>query len=137
MIQLLRPRLIPFLLCVAAVVTCLAYSVFRAQLPTWWRLVGGGIPYVAFWIFLWATALPDRRLIAKICVGVVLFTCFLEVLQLWNPEPLASFRQTRFGAALLGNTFQWSDFPPYFMGGLVGYVSLRLGGKQSRSDDGF
>ncbi len=100
----------------------------------WWRLVGGGIPYVAFWIFLWFAAFPHRKLIAPICAGVVLTTCFLEVMQLWNPEPLASIRKTKLGLALLGNTFQWPDFPPYFIGGVVGFLVLRLIARDTETD---
>ena len=57
--------------------------------------------------------------------GCVIFTCFLEFAQLWNPPPLADFRRTRFGAALLGSSFVWNDFPAYFVGGLIGYIVLR------------
>ncbi len=120
----IRSRIIPLVACLIPVVACLAYGKFRQDLPDWWRLVGGGIPYVLFWILLWFIAFPYRTRIMRICVGVVAFTCLLEVLQLWNPEPLAQFRRTKFGAALLGNTFQWSDFPAYFAGGAIAFVIL-------------
>ena len=55
---------------------------------------------------------------------MVLAICGLEFLQLHNPEPLATFRRTRFGAALLGNVFVWADIPPYFIGGLIGWLVL-------------
>ena len=87
---------------------------------------GGGIPYVLFWILLCHIFLTARRFILPICIGVVVFTCLLEVGQLWNPEPIATFRKTKFGAALLGTTFVWQDFPPYFIAGALGYFLLRL-----------
>ena len=118
----IKPRILPSLCCLISVLLCLAYARFRNELPEWWRLNGGGIPYVLFWIFLWFTAFPKPKWILPICVSVTLFTCGLEILQLWSPEPLAQFRRTRFGAALMGSTFVWEDFPPYFIGGLIGYA---------------
>ena len=79
-----------------------------------------------FFIFLTYSISPKPNWIFRICAIVVLTTCGLEVFQLWNPEPLASFRKTTFGAALLGATFVWGDFPPYFIGGAIGYGILRL-----------
>ena len=87
---------------------------------------GGGVPYVLFFILLTHIFLTARRFALPICIGVVAFTCLLEIGQLWNPEPIATFRRTKFGAALLGSTFVWQDFPPYFIGGAVGYVILWL-----------
>ena len=71
-------------------------------------------------------AFPRRKYIGAICLGVALFTTVLEFMQLWNPEPLASFRKTTFGAALLGHQFSWADIPPYFIGAGVGFVLLHF-----------
>ncbi len=117
--------MIPLIACLGSVGLCLAYAKFRSDLPTWWASYGGGIPYVLFWILLWFIAFPKRNWVLPICLFCVAFTCLLEVAQLWNPEPIASFRKTRFGAALLGSTFVWNDFPPYLMGGVVGYIVLQ------------
>ena len=84
------------------------------------------MPYVLFWTLLWFIAFPNRKSILPICFSCVLFTCLLEFGQLWNPEPLASFRATKFGAALLGSGFVWADMPPYFLGGILGYIVLRI-----------
>ena len=119
-------RLIAFVLCLASVALCFSYAYFRHVLPDWWRSHGGGIPYVLFFIFLAYTAFPRPVCIFRICAIVVLVTCGLEVLQLWKPEPLVAFRRTTFGAALLGSTFVWGDFPLYFIGGVIGYGVLRL-----------
>ena len=104
----------------------LLYSRFRADLPMWWRSFGGGIPYVAFWCCFGFLLVPKRSWILRICLFATFMTCMLEFLQLWNPPPLAAFRATRFGAALLGSTFVWADFPPYFVGGIIGYGLLKL-----------
>lgn len=122
--EFIRPRINPFIACLISVGLCLMYAKFRSGLPPWWRSVGGGIPYVVFWILLWYSMLPERRFILRISIGCTLFTCLLEVMQLWRAEWLVKFRRTKFGAALLGSTFAWEDIPPYLIGGLVGFVVL-------------
>lgn len=119
-------RLIGFLLCMVSVVLCLSYAGLRQGLPGWWRSQGGGIPYVLFFIFLAYTCWPKPDWALRICAIVVIITCGLEVLQLWNPEPIATFRKTTIGAALLGSTFSWGDIPAYFIGGAIGYGILRV-----------
>lgn len=114
------------LACAVSVVWCLAYGFFRSQLSNdWIRDNGGGVPYTVFWVLLVAVFWPSKRFALRISILVVLAVCGLEFFQLYNPEPLASFRRTRFGAALLGSTFVWNDIPPYFIGGLVGWAVLR------------
>ncbi len=120
-----RPRIIPLLACLLAVLACLGYDRFRPDLPAWWREHGGGIPYVVFWVLLWGTTLASRKLVLPIAGYCTLFTCGLEFLQLWQPQFLSPVRSTRIGAALLGSTFAWGDFPAYFVGGLVGYLVLK------------
>ena len=124
------------LACLASVVWCLAYGGFRSQFSNdWIRQNGGGVPYTVFWVLFVAVFWPSKRLALRISVIVVLAVCGLEFFQLYNPEPLASFRRTRFGAALLGNVFVWNDIPPYFIGGLIGWlVLLGLGIFSSRRE---
>ena len=111
--------------CLLSVAWCLAYAFFRSRLDNQWiQQNGGGVPYTVFWILLAAVFWPSKRLALRICILAVLVICGLEFFQLYNPEPLATFRRTRFGAALLGNTFVWADIPPYFIGGVIGWVLL-------------
>ena len=124
------------LACLASVAWCLAYGGFRHQISNdWIRQNGGGVPYTVFWVLFVAVFWPSKRLALRISVLVVLAVCGLEFLQLYNPEPLATFRRTRFGAALLGNVFVWSDIPPYFIGGLIGWLVLRGLAIFSSADD--
>ena len=67
--------------------------------------------------------------VKDLCLAV-LVVCGLEFFQLYNPEPLATFRRTRFGAALLGSTFVWADIPPYFIGGVIGWLILMVVGSR-------
>ena len=117
-------RAVASLICVAAALLCLAYGCWRNTLPDWWRQHGGGIPYVIFWTTFCFMILPCRRCVRAICVFVTTCTCLLEFMQLWQPEWLMRIRATTVGAALLGSGFSWSDFPPYFLGGALGYVIL-------------
>ncbi len=115
------------LACIFSVGLCFAYAATRSTWGNeWYRSHGGGLPYVAFWILLIGIFFPDRKHCARICIATVIVVCGLEFLQLWNPEPLASFRRTMFGAALLGSTFVWNDIPPYFLGGITGGAILWL-----------
>jgi hypothetical protein len=120
------PRKIPIVLCLVSVLFCFLFDFLRPNLSPWWKQAGGGVPYVLFWILLWFVALPNRKSILPICIGVTLFTCLLEFLQLLNPGPLAAFRQTKLGAAWLGSQFSWADLPPYFIGAGVGFILLHL-----------
>lgn len=114
------------LICLMMVGLCLAYHFWRQSLPNWWRASGGGIPYVMFWVSFWFVFLPRASRVLAIAIGCTLFTCGLEVLQLWQPPGLTEFRATAFGAALLGNQFVWSDIPPYLIGGGLGWLMLQL-----------
>lgn len=124
-----RRRGIPILLCLLATAACLAYGAWRRDLPGWWKEYGGGIPYVVFWIAFGFVLIPIRNRALAISVGVTLITCSLETLQLWHPAWLSGFRNTTLGAALLGGVFTWGDFPPYWIGGAVGYGLLMLAGR--------
>ncbi|MEL6109368.1 MAG: DUF2809 domain-containing protein [Planctomycetota bacterium] len=112
----------PAIACAVSVVACLAYAATRNSLPDWLRGHAGGVPYVLFWILLWLTVIPRRTAIPWISVGCVLFTCWLEVFQLYQgPQWLIDFRRTTLGAAWLGAGFDPWDIPPYFLGGVLGW----------------
>ena len=134
--QVKSQRLLAFVGCLLSAGTLLVYSRIRHHLWPWWEANGGGIPYVMFWIFLWYSIQPVPALINRICLSVVLLTCLVEIAQLWNPQPLATIRSTKLGAALLGSSFGWDDFPPYFIGGLSGWFVLRTLTNQSCQSSG-
>ena len=119
-------RHIGIILTIAMVGLCFAYHFNRTELPAWWRASGGGVPYVMFWVTFWFAMIPKAKLLTRIAIGCTLFTCLLEALQLWQPDWLTRIRETFLGAALLGKQFVWADIPPYFMGGLAGWVLVRV-----------
>lgn len=79
-----------------------------------------------FFIAFFCTLIPNPRYLLPIAAIVTLGTCGLEFLQLWQPAWLTEIRSTKFGAALLGTTFVWNDIPPYFIGGVAGYILMAL-----------
>lgn len=86
----------------------------------------GGVIYVIFWCFFLALFFRDFGRIKRLPIWVFVFTSLLECLQLWNPPFLNFIRNTFMGAALLGNTFTWSDFIYYFAGCLISWYIIVL-----------
>ncbi len=100
----------------------------RSALELWINNSLGGVLYEVFWCLVVFFALPRRRAIVPICVGVFLVTTALEVLQLWRPgpdHPLTWARSTFLGRTLLGTTFSWADIPHYAAGCALGWALLR------------
>ncbi|WP_377476943.1 MAG: DUF2809 domain-containing protein [Microcoleus anatoxicus] len=92
--------------------------------PAWFNDSFGSIAYEIFWILLTVFLWPQASLVWT-AFGVCLATCGLEFLQLWQPPFLQAARATLLGRLVLGNSFTWSDFPPYFVGSLLGWVYVR------------
>jgi hypothetical protein len=90
----------------------------------WLNDTFGGTPYEIFWILLIAIIFPRAKAI-YIAIGVLIATCSLEFLQLWQPAWLQTIRGTLLGRLILGNTFSWSDFPYYFIGCALGWLWLQ------------
>jgi hypothetical protein len=98
---------------------------FDAPISDGWRDDIGGAAYVIF--FVVALAIITRASSAtRITFIVLTLTGVLEFLQLWHPPWLERIRRTLLGRALLGTTFGWTDFPPYFAGAVMGWVLVRL-----------
>jgi hypothetical protein len=85
----------------------------------------GGAWYEIFWCLTAAVAVP-RWPAAGIAMVVLAATCGLEFLQLWHPPPLEWARASFVGRTILGNSFDWADFPYYFAGSAAGYAGLRF-----------
>jgi len=98
---------------------------FLAPISSEWRDRSGGAAYVAFWIVILAFVSP-RMKPWRAALIILLVTCVLEFAQLWHPVWLESLRRTFVGRVILGTTFDWSDFPSYFAGALLGWLLLFL-----------
>ena len=92
----------------------------------------GGAAYVVFFVVAFATLTPFSSA-ARIAAIVLAGTCVLEFLQLWHPPWLEAIRRTFVGRVLLGTTFSWTDFPPYFVGAFIGWLLVRLHQKLFRT----
>jgi len=79
----------------------------------------GGTFYVIFWCLFFFFIFNHTKpwLISTM---VLLITCLLEFLQLWHPPFLNMLRNNFIGLTILGHSFNWSDFPYYFLGGVIG-----------------
>jgi len=97
---------------------------FDAPISPYLRDASGGTSYVLVFI-LGFGALNRKAHSQNIAVGVLSVTCCLEFLQLWHPVWLEACRRTLAGRLLLGTTFEWTDFPPYFVGAALGWALLR------------
>lgn len=88
---------------------------FHAPIPATLRDASGGIAYVLAFALLASYLLPPTLS----ALAALVFTCTIEFLQLGHPPFLDAARQTLPGRLILGTTFHWSDFPPYFAGALL------------------
>jgi hypothetical protein len=85
----------------------------------------GSLAYETFWILLLTFLFPKWSL-GKITLGVCLGTCAIEFLQLWQHPWYLAAKATFVGRLVLGNSFTWADFPPYFVGSSVGWLLVKI-----------
>jgi Protein of unknown function (DUF2809) len=84
----------------------------------------GSIAYQVLLMFVFAFFYPRTNLV-KVAIGVFIVSSAIEFLQLWQVPWLQTIRATWAGRVLLGNTFLWSDFPPYAIGAFLGWICLK------------
>ena len=102
------------------------YSKFyRGPAASWVNDSLGGLFYEIFWCLLIFLLFP-RWQPRWIATGVLTATCTLEFLQLWHPPFLELLRSHFLGRTILGATFDWMDFPYYFLGSALGWLWLNL-----------
>ena len=104
------------------------YSKFyRGPAAPWVNDSLGGLFYEIFWC-LAAFLLRPHWKPRWISTGVLAATCTLEFMQLWHPPFLELVSSHFLGRTIIGTTFDWADFPYYFIGSGVGWYWLeRLG----------
>ena len=123
-------------LAVLAVVTPLGFltQVYNGWGSTWAATHAGGFFYVVFWVFVVLALFPSLAR-GRVVLGVAMVTSALECAQLWHPAFLERMRSSFLGRAVLGTTFDWSDFFYYAAGALAAYGVARaiaVGGPGSR-----
>lgn len=123
MSKLLSYRLLVLLSIV--VVVLVGYKIrFSALTPAWLPDLLGSLAYEIFWVLLVVLLWPQVSLRGA-AVGVCVVTCGIEFLQLWQTPELTALRQTLPGRLVLGHSFTWLDFPPYFLGSFLGWIWAR------------
>ncbi len=90
----------------------------------WFNNYAAGVLYEIFWCIFFFLISPRTKPV-KIAVCVLVITSLLEILQLWHPPFLQAIRTTFAGAALLGTTFVWWDFPYYVLGVFLAWLWMR------------
>jgi hypothetical protein len=101
------------------------------ELPglAWLSDVGGSLLYQICLILALGALRPrwtfSPQGLGRIALAVLLFSVAVEFLQLWHPPLLEAVRATLLGRLILGNTFLWGDFPPYFIGCGLGWALLK------------
>jgi hypothetical protein len=97
---------------------------YQGPAAAWVHDSVGGVFYEVFWCLALAMVLP-RWNASRIAVVVLISTCILEFLQLWHPPLLEIARANFIGRTILGSSFDWGDFPYYFIGSALGWGWLR------------
>lgn len=118
-----RQRLLTILMLIVVVPIGFYTSFYTGPAEFWIRNSMGGLVYEIFWCLMAALVWPGTRAF-HIATWVFGITCFLEFLQLWHPPILEAIRSNYFGRILLGNSFNWLDFPYYLAGSLLGWILL-------------
>ncbi|MBD2079451.1 DUF2809 domain-containing protein [Leptolyngbya sp. FACHB-17] len=118
------PYRVSLLLTISLIIPLGYFVRFSPLFPNWFSDVFGSIAYQIFFISLVQFCFPKTP-IAKTVIGVFIFACAIEFLQLWQPPFLQAIRATPPGRLILGNTFLWSDFPSYAIGSTVGWLGMR------------
>ena len=89
-----------------------------------------GLFYEIFWCLV--VFLISPRLNALLVASwIFTITSILELMQLWHPAFLQIIRSTFIGAALLGNAFNWMDFPYYVAGCILGVIMIKYLNRQA------
>jgi hypothetical protein len=108
-------------------------KLYRGPGQHWANNYAVGVMYVVFWclvsLFIW----PRPASIVWIAAGVLLVTSALEAAQLWHPPILEGARQSFLGRALIGTSFDWLDFPHYFLGFLLGWTWMHALARTGRN----
>ena len=100
------------------------YSKFyRGPGAEWVNNSFDGVFYEIFWFLVFLLFLPGVRS-SRLAGSVLAMTCLLEFMQLWHPPFLEMLRSHFLGAVILGTTFDWMDFPYYFLGSAIGWFWL-------------
>jgi hypothetical protein len=89
---------------------------------SWCNLYGAAIMYEVFWCLVVSLFCSKRQNLVILCIAVFVATSIIEFLQLSHTPALEWIRSYRVGVWLIGNGFDWLDFPHYVIGCFVGWL---------------
>ncbi|MBN1130882.1 MAG: DUF2809 domain-containing protein [Chitinispirillaceae bacterium] len=121
----MRSRIPVFLLIVVVVPLGFGLKYYGGPGREWCNLYGAAVLYELFWCLVAFLVFPSRKAVPWIASGVLLGTCVLELLQLFHHPALTAVRSSLVGVWLIGNSFDWFDFPHYVLGSAIGWAVLR------------
>jgi hypothetical protein len=104
----------------------LLWRYYRGPATSWFRFYLTGVIYVLIWSLVFFFFRPSRTNVVRIPLVVLVVTCALEFLQLYNPLFLQQIRATLIGAVVIGTDFVWMQFPYYFLGCALSILLLKL-----------
>jgi hypothetical protein len=119
------PYRVSLVLTIALIIPLGYFIRFSPLFPDWFSDIAGSIAYQILCVAIVQFCFPKLSIV-KTAIGVFLFACAIEFLQLWKPPFLQAIRATLPGQLVLGNTFMWSDFPPYLLGAIIGAVWIKV-----------
>ena len=120
-----KQRLLIILLLIMIVPIGFFTKFYSGPAQDWISNSVGGLLYEIFWCLVLYFLFPKTRILLLAMI-VLLITCFLEFMQLWHPSFLEYLRSNFIGRTILGNAFNWMDFPYYIVGSFLGYVLLKF-----------
>lgn len=120
-----KQRLVTLLLLIIIIPAGFYTKFYSGPAQPWVSDSFGGLLYEIFWCLVFYFLFPKSKP-SVIAITVFIATCILEFLQLWHPAFLEILRRNFIGRTILGNSFNWYDFPYYFIGSVLGWLTLRL-----------
>jgi hypothetical protein len=120
-----KKRLLTLLMIIILVPIGFFTKFYSGPAQNWISNSIGGLLYEVFWCLVLYFMFQKTRIVIIVLI-VFVTTCFLEFLQLWHPPFLEYLRGNFIGRTILGNTFNWMDFPYYIAGSILGYFLLRF-----------
>jgi hypothetical protein len=96
---------------------------YRGPAADWVANNFAGTFYCIFWCLV-CLFLAPRWSPRWIALGVLVATCILEFSQISKAPILELTRSNFIGRTIIGSTFDWFDFPYYFLGSGIGWLWL-------------
>lgn len=116
-----RNRIHYFLLLVTTVALGLASRRYASQLPEWVGLYLGDLLW-ALMVFLLLGFAFRTQSPARLALVAWVFSCLIEVSQLYHAPWIDAIRSNRLGGLVLGFGFLWSDLLSYSAGIALGFL---------------